>query len=65
MEIRFETKEESNKRRQEEFLKLSGHERFMAFLKLMQDMKQFPTSAKPEKKDNFVIEINMDNAAMG
>lgn len=60
MEIRFETKEESNKRRQEEFLKLSGHERFMAFLKLMYDMKKFPTKAKPEKKDNFVIIIHTE-----
>lgn len=57
MEIWFETKEESNRRRQEEFLKLSGHERFMAFLRLMQEMKQFPTTAKPEKNDNFVIKL--------
>ncbi|MEL1243444.1 hypothetical protein AAEO56_04155 [Flavobacterium sp. DGU11] len=58
MEIRFETKEESNRRRQEEFLKLSGGERVMNFLKLSMQMKMFPTSAKPDKSSNFIIEIS-------
>ncbi len=33
MEIRFQTKEESNKQRQEDFLKLSKVERFYSFLR--------------------------------
>lgn len=57
MEIRFQTKEESNKRQQEEFLKLSGGERVLRFLKLSAQMKMFPTTAKPDKSSNFIIEI--------
>ncbi|TDO84015.1 hypothetical protein EV143_101460 [Flavobacterium chryseum] len=34
MEIRFQTKEESNKQQQEDFLKLSKTERFYSFLRL-------------------------------
>ena len=57
MEIRFQTKEESNRQQQEEFLKLSGMEGIYAFIKMMHDMKRFPTKAQPEKKDNFAIII--------
>ena len=34
MEVKFQTKAESKKQQQEEFLKLSGGERFMRFLEL-------------------------------
>jgi hypothetical protein len=60
MEIRFETKEDSNRRRQEEFLKLSGHERFMRFLKLSLIIQQnFPTKAKSDKSSNFIIDMTV------
>lgn len=36
MEIRFQTKEESNKQQQEDFLKLSKVERIYSFLRLME-----------------------------
>ncbi len=61
MEMRFETKEESNRRRQEEFLKLSGGERVMRFLKLSMQMKKFPTTAKPDKSSNFIIDFTTLN----
>lgn len=55
MEIRFQTKEESNRERQEAFLKLSPGERFMTFLELSRRVMQFPTTATRDYKDNFVI----------
>ncbi len=58
MEIRFQTKEESNKQQQEEFLKLSKIERVYSFLRLSERISQFPVKNKVDKnKDNFVIII--------
>ncbi|MXO07404.1 hypothetical protein [Flavobacterium sp. HBTb2-11-1] len=59
MEIRFQTKEESNKRQQEDFLKLSKVERFYAFLRLSERISKFPVKNKVNKnKDNFLIVID-------
>lgn len=58
MEIRFQTKEESNKQQQEDFLKLSKIDRFYSFLRLMERVNQFPVKNKINKsKDNFLIII--------
>jgi hypothetical protein len=58
MQIRFQTKEESKRLQEEEFLKLSPAERFYAFLRLSERMKSFPAKIKEETKtDNFVIII--------
>ena len=58
MEIRFQTKEESNKQQQEEFLKLSGVERVYSFWRLMERVNRFPVKNKIDKnKDNFIIEL--------
>lgn len=58
MEIRFQTKEESNKRQQEDFLRLSKTERFYSFLRLSQRISEFPVKNKIDKnKDNFQIII--------
>lgn len=58
MEIRFQTKEESNKQQQEHFLKLSKVERFYSFLRLSERMSKFPVKNKIDKnKDNFLIVI--------
>ena len=57
MEIKFQTKEESKAEQEKNFLALSPAERMYSFFALMQRMKDFPTKAKNEKKDNFVIEI--------
>jgi len=62
MEIKFQTKEESNQQQQEAFLKLSKVERFYNFLNLMERMTQFPTKNKIDKnKDNFIIIIPPKN----
>ena len=52
--IRFETKEQSNARREAEFLALSPHDRFMVFLKgFSRSGSEAP--ATKEKNDNFII----------
>lgn len=62
MEIRFQTKEESNRQQQEEFLKLSKVERFYSFLRLSERMSKFPVKNKVDKnKDNFQIVIDRNN----
>ena len=59
MELRFQTKEESNQLQQDEYLKLSKVERLYAFFRLMEQMSKFPIQNKQDKnKDNFVIVIN-------
>lgn len=58
MEIRFQTKEQSNKQQQEDFLKLSKTERVYAFFRLMERVSKFPVKNKEIKnKDNFLIVI--------
>ncbi len=58
MEIRFQTKEESNKQQQEDFLKLSKVERFYSFLRLSERISKIPLKNKVDKnKDNFLIVI--------
>lgn len=62
MEIRFQTKEESNRQQQEDFLKLSKIERIYSFLRLMERVNQFPVKNKANKnKDNFLIVIKEMN----
>lgn len=56
MEIKFQTKEESNKAQLEAFLKLTPSERVQSFFRLIDNLKQFPT--KKESKNNFIIKIN-------
>ncbi len=61
MEIRFQTLEESNKQRQEDFLKLSKTERFYSFLRLCERISRFPVKNKVDKnKDNFIIVIDLE-----
>jgi hypothetical protein len=58
MEVRFQTKEESNKQQQDDFLKLSKVERVYAFWRLMERVSRFPLKDKVDKnKDNFIIEL--------
>jgi len=58
MEIRFQTKEESNKQQQDDFLKLSKIERVYNFLRLSERISKFPVKNKIDKnKDNFLIVI--------
>lgn len=58
MEIKFQTKEESTKQQQDDFLKLSKVDRIYAFFRLMERMSQFPIKDKTDRsKDNFLIII--------
>ncbi len=56
--IKFETKEEANNRRLEEALARTPHERFLFFLKMIEEMRFFKTvnSDTETAKNNFVIE---------
>lgn len=58
MKIQFQTKEESNKKQLEDFLKLSKAERIYSFLRLIEEVKRFPTKEKEKENSNFVIVIN-------
>lgn len=60
MEVRFQTKEESKKQQQEAFLKLSGEERFMEFLKLSRRINKLlppknEMSFEERNKGNFLL----------
>lgn len=58
MEVNFGTKEENNKRRQEEFLKLSPAERVIAFFHMVEDSRLFNNQEYKHpnnSKGNFVI----------
>ncbi len=58
MEIKFQTKEQSNQQQQDAFLKLSKVNRIYAFLHLMERMNQFPVKNKVvSNQDNFLILI--------
>ncbi len=60
MEINYRSKEESKRIQQEEFLRLSGAERFYAFLALSERMSKFPVK-KPDTdrwSKNFQIVID-------
>ncbi len=59
MEIRFTTKEESNKLRQEEFLSLSGGERILSFLRLCEQIATMfpPKKAIKKNNGNFMIDF--------
>ena len=58
MEIKFQTKEESNRQQEEAFLKLSKPERVWRFFELMQKSKSLlPVKEKSIKSNNFIINI--------
>lgn len=59
MELKFQTKEESNRQQQEAFLELSKSERVWRFFELMQKSKSLPVKQKPEKSKNFIIHIDL------
>lgn len=57
MEIIFRTKEESNQCKEDTFLKLSPADRVLVFFDLLYFFKDFPSNAKSDKKNNFIITI--------
>lgn len=52
--IRFETKEDSNKRQEEEALRRTPDERFRFFLRLIAELGRFQSVYK-EEKNNFIL----------
>ena len=58
-EIRFETKEESNARREREFLALTPAERFLSFLRSF-DLPHAVVRERGEDKGNFIIRRRTD-----
>ena len=61
--IIFETKEDSNERRLQEFLAKSPHERFISFLQLCGEMEfLYKGKGHPNQvKNNFIIEKELDS----
>jgi hypothetical protein len=57
MEIRFNTKEDSKNEQVKEFLRLSGGERFLLFLKQSMLFNQFSTKREYDTKNNFLIDF--------
>jgi len=59
VEVKFQTKEESKRKQQEEFLELSGGERFMKFLELSRRINRIPSkhqmSFEERNKGNFML----------
>ena len=49
MKVTFQTKAESKRKQQEEFLKLSPGERVLAYFKLSRRMKDFPGKIRKRK----------------
>jgi hypothetical protein len=54
--VRYATKEENNRRREEEFLALEPGERFELFLKLCAAMSHFAQDRPVEDKGNFIVD---------
>lgn len=57
MRITFQTKEESKQQQLADFLKLTPSERVVNFIRLMERLKDFP-STKKENNNNFIVKIN-------
>ena len=59
MQLKFQTKEESNRQQEEAFLKLPKSERVWLFFELMQKSKSLPVKERPSKPENFIINIQL------
>lgn len=57
MKITYQDKAQSNEAQEKAFLELSPAERIYSFIRLNYQLKDFPTKAEKEKKNNFIIEI--------
>ncbi len=55
MEIKFQSKEESKKRQEEEFLALSREERFLRFIELSNSFLKFPSKTAQSDDSNFQL----------
>jgi hypothetical protein len=57
MKITFQDKAQSNEAQEKAYLQLSPIERIYSFINLNYQLKDFPSKAEIEKKDNFIINI--------
>lgn len=57
MEIKFQSKQESNKQQAEAFLALSPIDRFVEFMKLSNQVLKFPRKSFEEKSNNLILEL--------
>jgi hypothetical protein len=57
VEIRFTTKEQSKHEQEQAFLKLSPHERFLAFVRLSNLILKLPTRKPKEESKNLVLSL--------
>ncbi len=55
MEIKFQSKEESKKNQEEEFLALSREERFLRFIELSNSILKFPSKTDKSDDSNFQL----------
>jgi len=55
MEIKFQSKEQSKKRQEEEFLALSREERFLQFIELSNAILKFPSKTAQSDDSNFQL----------
>ena len=60
-QIYFDTKENNNRRREAEFLKLNQDQRFWAFVHMVDEFAIFQTKKPSQDKGNFILEKNSDN----
>ncbi len=54
--ITYGTKEQHNKRREQEFLKLTPAERLVWFLNAITKINSLPTKSKKDRSNHFIIE---------
>ena len=59
MEVRFQTKEESNCEQREAFLRLSPRDRFYKFLDLSERLNDFPNKFQPKVSEKFIINLQL------
>lgn len=60
MQITYTTKEESKAAQQEAFLKLSGYERVVSFVRLSKSIQAiFPSNVPEKQTNNFVIDSSL------
>ena len=60
-QIFFDTKENNNRRRETEFLRLTPDQRFWAFVRMVDELAIFQTKNTVIDKGNFILEKTSDN----
>lgn len=61
MKVLFQTKEESKRSQEVMFLKLPPSERVVSFFIMLKKLRNFPSKASYDSRDNFIIELKPKN----